>query len=72
MRVDARRGASHSSSLEAAPPHRRPLFLTLYGTDLDQQSSLRGKDRACHGRNEASFRLQTLGRPRCPPKGGMT
>ena len=50
----------------------RSDLLRLRAIDLDQRSGFRGANRACDARYEASFRLQTLGRPRCPPKGGMT
>ena len=53
MRVDARRGASHSSSLEAAPSQTASFFdarsseLVPCGSlDLDQRSGLRGADDA--------------------------
>jgi len=49
----------------------RPLFCAgLRTLDLDQQSGFRGADHDCDARYEAS--VQTLSRPRCPPKGGLT
>ena len=59
-------GGYGSDYLEAATG---AAFLILCGSfDLDQQSGLRGAERSCDARYEASFQPLTLGRPPLSPQ----